>query len=145
MAEFKSDDTPINAPAETVFERFSNLENLGEMLKNVPGDQIPPDQKELFNQITITPDSISFPAGPVGNLTLRQSRVEKPSLIEFVGVGSPVPMSLSMRIRPVTEVTSSAQVSIDLQIPAMLKPMVSGPLNKMVGQFADMLRRMPMD
>lgn len=145
MAEFKSEETPINAPAEKVFGKLSNLESLGEALRNVPEDQIPADQKDLFDKVRITPDTISFPAGPVGDLTLQMTRRESPSLIQLEGVGSPVPMTLSLRIRPITEVNCTAQAAIDLQIPAMLKPMVSGPLNKMMSQFADMLRRIPMD
>lgn len=145
MAEFKSEETPINASAEKVFGKLSNLESLGEALRNVPEDQIPADQKDLFSQVAITSDTISFPAGPIGSLTLKMTQKVEPTLIRLDGVGSPVPMSLSLRIRPVTEVSSTAMAVIDLQIPAMLKPMVSGPLNKMMSQFADMLRRIPMD
>ena len=37
----------------------------------------------------------------------------------------------------------SANVEIDLQIPAMLKPMVNGPMKKMTTEFANMLRAVP--
>lgn len=145
MAEFKSNETPINASAEAVYKKLSNLEGLKELLARVPEDQIPADQRDLFNQVKITSDTLSFPAGPVGELTLRLVETVEPTFIRLEGVGAPVPMALMLHINPSTEVTCSARVVIDLQIPAMLKPMVSGPLSKMVEQFANMLRSLPYD
>lgn len=145
MAEYKSAETPIKASAEAVFNKLSNLEGLKELLSKVPQEKVPEDQRDLFNQVKITADSISFPAGPVGELTLRLTETVKPTYIRLDGVGAPVPMALMLNIHPSTEISCSVQVVIDLQIPAMLKPMVSGPLNKMVSQFAEMLRNLPFD
>ena len=145
MAEYKSAETPIKASAEAVFNKISNLEGLKELLGKVPQEKVPEDQRDLFNQVNITADSISFPAGPVGELTLRLTETVKPTYIRLDGVGAPVPMALMLNIHPSTEISCSVQVVIDLQIPAMLKPMVSGPLNKMVSQFAEMLRNLPFD
>ncbi len=145
MAEYKSAETPVKASAEAVFKKLSNLEGLKELLSRVPEDQVPADQRELFNQIQITPDTLSFPAGPVGNLTLKLTETVEPTFIKLEGVGTPVPMALMLHIHPSTEVSCSVQVQIDLQIPAMLKPMVNGPINKMVSGFADMLRNLPFD
>jgi len=145
MAEFKSEDTPIKASAEAVYKKLSNLEGLKELLSQVPEDKIPADQKQLFDQVVITADSISFPAGPVGNITLRLTETVEPTFIKLEGVGTPVPMALMLRIFPATEVSCQVRVEIDLQIPAMLKPMVSGPLKKMMEQFAQMLRNLPFE
>ncbi len=145
MAEYKSVETPIKASAEAVYRKLSNLEGLKELLSRVPEDQVPADQRDLFNQIQITPDTISFPAGPVGNLALQLTETVEPTFIKLEGIGTPVPMALMLHIHPSTEISCSVQVEIDLQIPAMLKPMVSGPINKMVSQFAEMLRNLPFD
>ncbi|MBD5207344.1 MAG: SRPBCC family protein [Bacteroidales bacterium] len=145
MAEYKSEEVGINAPAQKVYDKLSNLEGLKELLAQVPEDSIPADQKDLFNQVKITSDTISFPAGPVGDLTLRKTRCEAPVLIRLEGVSTPVPISLTLHISPVTEISCTAQVDIDLQIPAMLKPMVNGPLKKMTEQFAQMLRHIPFE
>ncbi|MDE5790145.1 MAG: hypothetical protein K2H96_02810, partial [Muribaculaceae bacterium] len=122
MAEYKSVETPIKASAEAVYRKLSNLEGLKELLSRVPEDQVPADQRDLFNQIQITPDTISFPAGPVGNLTLQLTETVEPTFIKLEGVGTPVPMALMLHIHPSTEISCSVQVEIDLQIPAMLKP-----------------------
>lgn len=144
MANYKSEKVSLAYPAETVFAKLSNLEGLGGMLKNVPEEGIPADQRAMLDQVTITPDTISFPGGPAGDVTLRVSRTDAPNLIALEGVGTPVPMGLALHIAPLTPDTCEAYVDIDIQIPAMLKPMVNGPLQKMADQFGQMLRQMPM-
>lgn len=132
-------------PAETVFGRLSNLEGLAGMLKNVPTDSIPADQLSLLEQVKVTPETITFPGGPVGDVTLRLVETVPPTLIRLEGEGTPVAMGLILHIMPLGEDTCETYVEIDIQIPAMLKPMVNGPLQKMADQFAMMLRQMPME
>ena len=114
------------------------------MLKNVPADQIPADQMAMLEQVRVTPDTISFPGGPAGDVTLRLAETEAPSLIRLEGQGTPVPLSMTLHITPLTPESCETYVQIDIQIPAMLKPMVNGPLQKMADQFAQMLRQVPM-
>ncbi len=143
MAKYNSEDVLLNAPAEAVFSKLSNLENLRSLLEKVPADKIPADKMEMFNNITITPDAITVPGGPVGALTFRVKEKVEPSLIRLVGEGSPVPLSLAMHISADTEITSKAKVVIDIDIPAMLKPMVGGHIQKMADQFGQVLRAIP--
>ncbi len=145
MATYRSEDVTLGAPAETVFLKLDNLQGLGEMIKNAPAEQIPADKRDMLEQIEVSADRISFPAGPMGAITLRKTQSVNPSLIRLEGEGTPVPMSLSLHILPMGEATSTASVEIDIQIPAMLKPMVSGPLNKMTSEFANMLRAIPFE
>ena len=143
MATFNSEEVSLNAPAEAVFAKLSNLENLRSLLDKVPADQIPADKLEMFNSITITPDSITVPGGPVGALTFKVKEKINPSLIKLEGEGAPVPLSLAMHISPLGADASSAKVVIDIAIPAMLKPMVSRPIQKMADQFSQILRAIP--
>ena len=145
MATFKSSETDVLAPADKVYRKLSNLEALGETLKDVPPEKIEAQQLEQLKEVRVTPDTISFPGGPVGEVVLRKTDCEEPTLIRLEGVGTPVPLSLSLHITPVSEFTCVCQVEASLQIPAMLKPMVQGPLQKMVDQFAQMLRQIPFD
>lgn len=143
MATYKSEKVGIAYPASAVFEKFSNLEGLGELLKNVPEGKIPADQLEMLGKVRVTSDTISFPAGPVGDIMLRLVEKEAPVLIRLEGVGTPVPLGLAMHIVPLTPETCETYVQIDLKIPALMAPMVNGPMQKMVDQFGQMLRQMP--
>ena len=144
MATYKSEVVSLAYPAETVFGKLSNLEGFGGILKNVPADKVPADQLAMLEQVRVTPDTISFPAGPAGEVTLKVAETDAPNLIRMEGFGTPVPMSLTLHITPLTPETCESYVQIDIQIPAMLKPMVNGPLQKMADQIAQMPRQVPM-
>lgn len=131
-------------PASTVFEKYSDLEGLGELLKNVPEGYASADQMQMLSKIRVTSDTIVIPGGPVGEITLRVVERQAPTLIRLEGVGTPVPLGMSLHIVPLTLETCETYVQIDLQIPAIMKPMVNGPMQKMVDQFGQMMRQMPM-
>lgn len=143
MAIYNSSEVSLHAPAESVFSKLSNLENLRSLLEKVPAEQIPADKREMFESITITPDAITVPGGPVGALTFRVIEKTEPSLIKLSGEGSPVPLTLAMHISPDGPEASKAKVEIDIALPAMLKPMVGGHIQKMADQFSQVLKAIP--
>lgn len=145
MTTIKSDKIHIDAPAQNVYEKLGNLENLKSLLEKVPRDKIPEDKREMFDNLKVTRDSIAIPAGPVGEITLRVTDRLPFSLIRLSGEGSPVPMGMSMEIDEKGKESSEVQIAIDLDVPIMLKPMVSGPLKKIVDQFAQVLKAIPFD
>lgn len=145
MAVFKSDIQPVQASAEAVFDKLSNLSNLKNLLAQVPESAIPADQKDMFDAVRVTDDSISFPAGPVGELTLQLTRKERPTLIVLEGIGAPVALSMNLEIGIVTPDTCEAVVALDIAIPAMLKPMIGGTLQKMADQFGEMIGKLKYD
>lgn len=143
MANYKSENVTLLASANKVYAKLSNLEGLGDLLKNVPLDQVPADQRGMLEQVVVTPDTISFPAGPVGELTLAVAEKIDPTLIRLEGRGTPVPMSMAMHIMPLNDDSCEAYVEIDVKIPMMLAPMLGGTIQKMADQFAHMLRQIP--
>lgn len=143
MATYKSDEVTLGASAESVFSRLSNFESLRDLLSQVPADQIPADKKEMFDSIKLTDDSIELPGGPVGAIRLRVTERIAPSRITLKGEGTPVPLQLQLELHPVDADTCRAQAKVDLEIPAMLRPMIAGPMQKMTEQFASVLRSIP--
>ena len=143
MTTIKSDKVIIAAPAEKVFEKLSHLEHLKPLLEQIPTDQIPADKKEMFENVKITDDTISIPAGPVGEIKLRITDRLPYSLIQLTGEGTPVPMNLQLEIEEKGNEKCEVQVIFNLEIPIMLKPMVSGPLRKVADQFVHVLERIP--
>lgn len=143
MATYKSSEIQYGASAETLFNKISNLEGLKDMLSKIPQDTLTDEQRGMLSSVTISSDSISLPGGPVGSLTLKMTRKESPVLIEFEGQNTPVPLSLSLHINPEGTDSCVAQAVLDIQIPAMLRPMVSGPLQKAVDQLSNLLRAIP--
>ncbi len=101
MATYKSEEVPLKASAESVFDRLSNFESLKSLLAQVPEDQIPADKKEMFDSIRLTNDSIELPGGPVGSIRLRVVERTAPFRITLKGEGTPVPLQLQLDIHPV--------------------------------------------
>lgn len=143
MATYKSDEVALKASADSVFSRLSDFESLKSLLSQVPADQIPADKKEMFDSIRLTNDSIELPGGPVGSIRLRVVERTAPSRITLKGEGTPVPLQLQLDLHPVDEASCRAQAKVDIEIPAMLRPMIAGPMQKMTEQFASVLRSIP--
>lgn len=145
MVNYKSETVELNYSAETVFGKLSNISALGDLIANAPADALDASQAEALSKINVTADTISFPAGPVGELTLKVAEMIEPTLIRLEGENSPVPLSLSLDITPRTADCCEAQVEIALEIPMIMKPMINGPMKKMTEQFGQMLKRIPFD
>ena len=143
MSIYSSGNITLNASASSVFDKLSNLENLQGMLNKVPADKIPEDKRQMFENIKITPDTIEVPGGPMGNLLFRVTERKAPSLIKLKGEGIPVEMALVLHVTPISDTSSSANVDIDINLPAMLKPMIGGQIQKIANQFGDVLGAIP--
>lgn len=143
MAIYSSDKITLQSSAASVYEKLSNLENLKGMLDKVPADRVPEDKRQMFENIKITNDTIEVPGGPMGSLVFRVTERVAPSLIKLRGEGIPIEMALVLHISPVSDTTSSAKVDIDINLPAMLKPMIGGQIQKIANQFGEVLGAIP--
>ena len=142
MAKYSSGDVTLNASADKVFDKLTNLENLKVLLEKVPADRIPDDKRQMFENLEITPDTISVP-GPMGKLTFRVTERKAPNLVRLVGEGIPMAMELVLHVKPLTDESSQAKVDLDIDIPMMLKPMIGGQIQKIADQFGNVLGSIP--
>lgn len=56
-----------------------------------------------------------------------------------------MPLGLQLNVIPVDDASCRAMAEVDIDIPAMLRPMIAGPMQKMTEQFAQVLRSIPFD
>lgn len=142
MATYTS--TPVNLPlsAEAAFNKLSNLGGLKNILNDIPEDQIPTEQLEMVQKIEINGDTITIPGGPTGDISLIKGNCVSPSLVSYDGVGTPVPLSLQTHIESAGADACSVTVVAEIQVPAMLKPMLNGPMQQMVNQVAQSLTQL---
>lgn len=142
MATYSSEEVRLNYPAGTVFDKLSNMENLRGLLAKVPADKIPADKRDMFDNLDITADSITIPGGPVGALKLRMTEKRAPEIIKLSGEGTPVPLDVILHIKPEGDNACTARIDLEIAIPAMLKPMVNGPLTQMTSQMGNVLKQL---
>lgn len=135
MAKFESSVKQIPYAQQSVFNVLSDLNNLERIRNRVPEDKL---QNFSFDH-----DSVSVSVAPVGQITLRICEREEPKCIKFESVQSPLAFHLWIQILPTAENASKMRVTIDADIPLMLRGMVSGPLQEGVEKMADALAAIP--
>ena len=149
MTKYESKIKQINAPVESVYATLSNLENLRPMLENARNSEVvkekireagqDPAQLEKLDEVTLTPDRISFPAPMVGEVALAVVEREENKCIKFQTEQSPVEANLWIQVLPVTDTTSKMRLTLKADLNPMIKMMIGSKLEKGLDQFADML------
>lgn len=135
MSKFESSIKQIPYSQKAVYDKISNLENLEKVRDRIPADKV---QDFSFDK-----DSVSVNVAPVGEIKLRIVNREEPKCVKFETAQSPLPFNLWIQVLPVTETTSKMKVTVDADIPFMLKGMVSGPLKDGIEKIADALAMIP--
>ena len=142
-SEFKSRAVELQAPVQQVYDKFSNLENLRNLIESLPADRIPADKRAQLEKLEIMADSITVQGGPTGAVTLRIDRLVEPELISLRPDSLPIDLSLQLRLKADGPDKTEAVAAIEADIPLMLRPMVKGPLQQITDQFANMLAAIP--
>jgi hypothetical protein len=135
MTKFESSVKQIPYPVEDVYRNISDLNNLERVRDRIPEDKL--------NSFSFDSDSVSVNVAPVGDLKLRIIEREENKCIKFETVQSPLPFNLWIQVLPVTATESKMKVTVQADIPFMLKGMVAGPLQDGVEKIAEALSKIP--
>ena len=135
MTKFESSVKQIAYPVEDVYRNISDLSNLERVRDRVPEDKL--------NSFSFDRDTVSVNVDPVGDIKLRIIEREEGKCVKFETEQSPMPFNLWIQVLPVPETTSKMRVTVQADIPFMLKGMVSGPLQDGVEKIADALSQIP--
>ena len=130
MTKFESSIKQIPYPVEAVYRNISDLSNLERVRDRIPQDK--------FDS-----DSVQVSVSPVGTIKLRICDREENKCVKFETEQSPLAFNLWIQVLPVSDTTSKMKVTVQADIPFMLKGMVSGPLQDGVEKIADALSQIP--
>ena len=135
MTRFESSIKQIPYPVEAVYRNISDLSNLERVRDRIPQDKL---QDFQFDS-----DSVQVSVSPVGTIKLRICDREENKCVKFETEQSPLAFNLWIQVLPVSDTTSKMKVTVQADIPFMLKGMVSGPLQDGVEKIADALSQIP--
>ena len=135
MSKFESSIQQVPYSQEAVYRNISDMSNLEKVRHRVPEDKV--------KDFHFDHDSVSVNVPPVGEIRLRIINREVPKCVKFETEQSPLPFFLWIQVLPVTETSSKLKVTVDADIPFMLKGMVSGPLKEGVEKIAQALAMIP--
>ena len=119
MATYKSKPAKINRSAGDIFSRFSDMSRLQEIL-----EQLPEEQRKQIGDVEFTKDSIRIVTPQVGEIGFKVKELVAPSKIVFTTESSPVPLTMQVNIRPDGEEASEVETVIDVEIPAIVRPII---------------------
>ena len=131
MSKVESSVKQIPYSQTAVYRSISDLSHLEKVRDRVPTDKV--------KEFVFDADSVAVNVPPVGEIRLRIVNREEPKCVKFETVQSPMPFFLWVQMLPVTETSSKMKVTVEADIPLMLKAMVSGPLKDAVEKVADAL------
>lgn len=137
MAKYSSKPVTLDVAPAAIAEKFSDFTNLQEKV-----DALPAEQRAKLGDVKFTKDSIVMNTPQVGAITLQVTE-RTPERIALTAAGSPVPMNLAVDLRPLDAGTRTEMTaSMDVEIPAMLRPLIGGTLQKAVDQFGELMKKL---
>ena len=122
-------------PAEDVYARSSNMESFESRIS-----ELPDDVKAKIGDVRFTHDSIVISSAPVGEMTFNVSERVPGKRIAFSVANAPVPIMMSINLDAKDQESTEVVTSIDVDMPAILKPMVGPKLQQAVDNFGDMIK-----
>lgn len=135
MTDFTSDTQQIPHGTVTVFETLSDLNNLARLGETLPVNGL--------KDLSYDKDSCRFKVDTIGSIALRIIEREPHKTINLVSESSPIPFTCWIQLVEAGDSDTRLRLTIRADIPLMLKPMVSKPLEKGVNDLATLLASLP--
>ena len=135
MATYKAKPITINKPAADIAARFADLTYLQDSL-----DSLPAEERAKVGDVRFTADTIVMNTAQVGEIKF-EVKERTPERVAFVTAGLPLPMPMTIAVdmKPESADVTEVVASLDIGIPAVLRPMVGGTMQKAVDQFAALI------
>ena len=133
MAKYTGKTVTVNHPAQEIFDKVSNMSSFQERI-----DSLPQEAREKLGEVKFTDDRIIINAPGVGELNFKVVERESPTLIRLEAENSPVPFYIIMNFKAVNETTTDVTTSLDVEIPAMLRPLIGGKMQQAADKFSEM-------
>lgn len=134
MASYKSKPTRVGKSAAELFNRFSDMSRLQDAL-----DTLTPEQRAQVGDVQFTKDTIKIVTPQVGEIAFSVIDRVEPSKIVFGTQSSPVPLTMTVNIKPESEIESDVETVIDVEVPAMLRPLIGPQLQKAAEKFGELI------
>lgn len=137
MTTYSSKTIELQMPVETVYARISDIGGFQSRI-----DQLPEDVRSKIGSVRFTDDSIIINAAPMGDMVLKVTERIPEKRVAFTAQGAPVPLVMAINLEAAGDDKTNVVTSIDVEIPAILKPMVGPKLQEAAEKFGDMIRNL---
>lgn len=140
MATYSGRATRVAQPAQAIYERIADV---GAYQKRI--DSLPEEARAKLGEVKFTDDAIHIHAQPVGEICFKVTERRPCELVRLEAEQSPVPFIIDITVTPDPASPGSASLvstTLNVDIPAMLKPMVGGRLQEAADKFSDLITQL---
>ena len=134
MAKYESKPVAVNQPIELLFDRFGDISLFQKKIEEVPAEH-----RTKMGDVTFESDAICINTPQVGQMKFKVTERTAPGHIVFSAVGSPIPLSMIIDITAIDATSSNVVTAIDVEIPAMLRPLIGGKMQEAADKFGEMI------
>lgn len=135
MSKYSGKPFVVDKPAQAIADKFADLTVLNEWV-----DKLPAEEREKLGGISFTTDSISFDTKQMGTMTFVVAE-RSAQAVKMQATGMPVALDLVIDLKALSEDKTEATCSIDIELPAMLRPMIGPQLKKAVEMLSDVVAK----
>lgn len=151
MSRYESQVKTINAAQPNVYARLSDLSQLQTMKDNLSSEQ-KAMIKAKFDEVSkgkVSVSNVAFTTDTASatiqgmNVCVRIIDREPMKTVKFTAENSPINATLWIQLIGTGPYETKAKVTVDIDIPFFLKPMVGSKLEGVADQIAEALTRIP--
>lgn len=137
MSQYKGKSVTVARPVADLYAKVSDLGQYQSLL-----DSLPEDQRAQLQGVRFEADGISFQAPGVGDMKFKVAETKAPSHVGFVAEGSPIPIKLAIELAEKGAESTEVVPVLDVDLPAMLRPLVGPKLQEAADQFGSVFTRL---
>lgn len=151
MAKYESKIVTVNALQQSVYNRFADLSALQVMKDNMPAELKAQIRSKIEEQgqgkvqisnFQFDSDTARFKVNGM-DTCIRIIEREEPKCVKFTADNSPVPVTIWIQMLPQSAYETKIRVTLDIDIPFYLKPMIGSKLDGAADMIADALTKIP--
>lgn len=137
MSKYSSKAITVAKPVGELYSHISHMSALQQRLEQLPAEQL-----AMVGEVKFTDDSVTINAPQVGEIRFDVVERVEPSHIMFRAANMPVAMSLAVDLKAVSDDSTEVTSTIDVEIPAMLRPLVGGKMQEAADRFTDLIAQL---
>lgn len=134
MSVYSGKTVTISRPVSDIYPRVSDIAQYRSLVESLPEEM-----RQKLAGVEFVDDCVKMDAPGVGQLTFRVTERVPSSHVGLEAVGSPIPLKISLDLtEPEPGVSTCLTPSIDIQIPAMLRPFIGGKIQEAADKFGEL-------
>ena len=134
MAKYVGKPATINRPIAQLYSQFSDMSRLKGALEK--GN---PEQASKMGNVEVGEDYMAINNPQVGQIKFQVTERVEPVKVSFTAVQSPLPISMSINLKEISQETTEVSTVLEMEIPMVMKALVGPKLQKVADQFGEMM------